>query len=779
MRCLLLASAALAGTVHAQSVSPVIAMNLDPALARSLLIAFEAKEQSYAPRTEHFLDDGRPRYINRLIREDSPYLLQHAHNPVNWYPWGDEAFDTAKRQNKPVFLSIGYATCHWCHVMERESFENEAIAALMNANFISIKVDREQLPDVDALYMTAVMMISGSGGWPMSSFLDTDGRTFHGGTYYRPEQFTSLLERVNSLWTDNPTVLLDQAAKVADALQKANDLTRSAITVGTKQIEAAVSAALSVYDDFQGGFGDAPKFPQESLLYFMLDQAERSGNTNALEAVHFSLQRMTAGGIHDQIGGGFHRYSVDSDWLVPHFEKMLYNQGSLARNYVQAYRLTGDEDHARTARRILDYVLRDMRSKDGLFYSATDADSDGGEGRFFTWTPAELVAVLGEKEAELAKTLWGVTESGHLEERSILHRPDSIEELADTLETDVAILYADRDRLADKLFMHRQTRTPPLRDEKIITAWNGLMITALAETFDTLGDARYRDAAIQAAETLWKTARPAPDTLWRIRFAGKPSIQARQSDYAYFAEALLALYDITGDSLWLNRAEELTTAMLTQFWDQENGGFFMAREDASATTPIVRAKDLFDASMPSGNAVAMRTLSRLYKRTGKPVYSDYANKLINFFAGALEQQRGGLYALLTGISEFQLGETGSRQFGARGVLKATAMKSDDGSLAVYIDIAPGWHINSNQPYQDYLIPTILSANDGTLKTVAYPEPIDRLLGFERSRLSLYEGSVVLRAHASEPGVRQLQTRLQACSDSVCLPPETLVLTVSR
>ena len=780
IRCLLLTSALLLPMAHAQSATQVIAMNTtDPALARALLSAFENKDDSYTPRTEHFLVDGRPKYINRLIREDSPYLLQHAHNPVNWYPWGEEAFNTAKRQNKPVFLSIGYATCHWCHVMERESFESEAIAALMNESFISIKVDREQLPDIDALYMNAVMLMNGSGGWPMSSFLDTDGRTFYGGTYFQPDHFTSLLKRIRTLWITNQPILLDQAVQIADALKQANDLSATAMQVGARQIDTAVAAALNRFDDFQGGFGDAPKFPQESLLFFLLDHAERSGNADALNAAHFSLQRMAAGGIHDQIGGGFHRYSVDNDWLVPHFEKMLYNQGSLARNYTQAYRLTGDEDHARTARRILDHVLRDMRSDDGLFYSATDADSDGGEGRFFTWTPAELVEVLGRKEAEVAGKIWGVIQSGHLEERSILHRPLSIEELAAILETDAASLYAERDQLGDKLFTHRQMRVPPLRDEKIITAWNGLMITALAEAFDSLGDKRYQGAAVEAAENLWKSARPAPDTLWRIRFNGKTSIDARQSDYAFFAEALLSLYDITGDAVWLNRAEELTADMLDLFWDQANGGFYMAPANNAVTALIVRPKDLHDSSMPTGNAVALRVLSRLFNRTGKPEYSEYADKLIAFFAGALERQSDGHYYLMTGISEYLLGETGPRQYGARGVLKTTVAKAGDGPIAVQIDISPGWHINSNQPYQDYLIPTMLSASDGTLESIVYPDPIDRQLGFERSVLSLYEGSVTLKAQAAEPDVRQLQIRLQACSDKVCLPPETLKLTIPR
>ncbi|NND91628.1 MAG: DUF255 domain-containing protein [Granulosicoccus sp.] len=779
MGCLLLIFSALHNIVLAQSTSPDIAMDPDSVLARELRNAVEAMEDGYIPRTDHFLDNGQPKYVNRLILEHSPYLLQHAHNPVNWYPWGDEAFETATRQNKPVFLSIGYATCHWCHVMERESFEDEAIAALMNASFIAIKVDREQLPDVDSWYMKAVMMMTGNGGWPMSSFLDTEGRTFFGGTYFQPDQFMHVLERISTLWRNDQSVLLDQATLLADAMKQANELSSSPREVGEALIHEAASTALSQYDDFQGGFSRAPKFPRESLLHFLLDQAERTGDTDTLEAVNFSLQRMAAGGIHDQIGGGFHRYAVDDDWLVPHFEKMLYNQGSLARNYSQAYRLTGDKEHLRTARRILDYVLRDMRSEDGLFYSATDADSDGGEGRFFTWLPEELVGVLGQNEAELAQRLWGVTESGHLEGRSILHQPVAIDELAVSLGMDVARLSAERDRLADKLFAHRQTRIPPLRDEKIITAWNSLMITALAESSETMGDARYKDAAIQAADTLWKSARPDANTLWRTRFNGKLTIEGRQSDYAYFAEALLMLYDITGSPVWLERSEELTAAMLEHFWDRDSGGFFMTRADSSSTALVIRQKDLFDASMSTGNAVAMRVLSRLFKRTGDTRYSDFSESLIAFFADSLHRQSHGHYYLLTGVSDYLLGETGTRQFGAQGVVKASTVRVDDGSLAVLLDIAPGWHINSNEPYQDYLIPTTLRAIDGTFASITYPAAIDRQLGFQRAQLSLYQGSVVLRAITASPDVRQLQIQLQACSDEVCLPPESLTLTVPR
>ena len=758
---------------------PIIALDAEAGLSDELLQAYQTKSSSYEPRTEHFLADGKPTYINRLILEESPYLLQHAHNPVNWYPWGKEAFATAKKENKPIFLSIGYATCHWCHVMERESFENTAIAAIMNEHFIAIKVDREQLPDVDALYMDAVMMINGNGGWPMSSFLDTEGRTFFGGTYFAPGQFTVLLQRVDTLWDENHDDLLAQASQIEEALKNANIISESAEAIGKEHIQSATNAALQRFDDLQGGFGGAPKFPQESILHFLLGEAGRANHEDALHAADFSLQRMAAGGIHDQVGGGFHRYAVDNDWLVPHFEKMLYNQGHLARNYTDAYLLTDNTDHRRTAQRLLDYVLQEMRSEEGLFYSATDADSDGAEGLFFTWTPDELLELLGEKDASLAAELWGVTEDGHLEGRSILHESESLDELARSSTRKVSTLASERDRLAEILHSDRKSRIPPLRDEKIITAWNGMMITALAEAGRKLDEPRYHDAAVKAAAQLWKTSRKAPGELWRTQFEGKPSIDARQQDYAYFAEALIAIYDITGDRQWIERSEELTLAMIEYFWDTDAGGFFMAHEAVDATRLVVRPKDLYDSSMPTGNSVAMHVLAQLQTRTGKTIYAEYADKLIAFFAGSLTRQAGGHYYLLTGISDYLGGEIDSQAYGARGVVKATATKDDAGRITVKIDIAPGWHINSAKPYQDYLIPTELKTETGNLGKVNYPEPIERQLGFERSVLSLYEGSIVLNAEApAENKPHQIQTRLQACSDEVCLPPETLTLNLS-
>lgn len=763
------------------SMQQIIALNQNEALAKELHERFIELGKDYQPRTEHFTDSGEPVYINRLVREDSPYLLQHAHNPVNWYPWGDEAFKVAQEEGRPIFLSIGYATCHWCHVMERESFENEAIAQIMNEHFISIKVDREQLPDVDALYMSGVMLINGSGGWPMSSFLDSQGRTFYGGTYFPPEQFSDLLKQVSGLWGTDRAGILDQAAQLSEAMHTANDLQGEARDIGESQIARATASALTRFDDLQGGFGHAPKFPQESVLYFLLDQAQRKDYPAALDAVDFTLKSMAAGGIHDRVAGGFHRYSVDNEWLVPHFEKMLYNQGSLARNYAQASVLTGDIGHARTAKRILDYVLREMRTDEGLFYSATDADSEGGEGFYFTWTPDELKAALGAEDADLARQLWSVTDEGNFEHRNILFLPADAEELAEELGMNVSKLMALEDRLNEELLEYRQQRTPPLRDDKVITSWNALMITAFAEAGNLLDEPRYATAAVQAAEALWRGAHRSHGHLWRTQYKGRPSIEARQADYAYFAEALIKLYDLDGNQLWLDRAVELTDAMLEHFWDSESGGFYMASDETVTGAAGVRTKDLYDSSMPAGNSVAMRVLAQLFKRTGESQYGEYADRLISFFSSSLAERPGGHYYLLTGVAEHLTGESGTLHYAGRGVVKAMAQRTDDGKLKIDIAMADGWHINSDKPLQDYLIPTSLTTvNDEPLPDTNYPQAMERKLGFQSSTLSLYEGDISIVSHLpGEDANSRIKLRLQACSDEICLAPEILTFTLPK
>ena len=383
------------------------------ALQQQLQAALAAKGGEYRPRTEHLHPDGSPLYTNRLILEDSPYLLQHAHNPVDWHPWGPAAFTKARAENKPVFLSIGYSTCHWCHVMERESFENLEVARFLNEHFVAIKIDGERRPDIDSIYMTAVQLITGRGGWPMSSFLNLEAETFFGGTYFPRDQFLDLLERVEVAWREDRQEVEQQASLVA---AKVRSVTRSADVAGTVDddvVQTAVAGWQRQHDALLGGFGVAPKFPNEPRYLFLLDHALRTDDKDTRDLIHFDLQAMARGGIFDQVGGGFHRYSTDPEWLVPHFEKMLYNQAQLARVYAQGWRLTGDENLARVARQTLDYVLRDMTAADGGFYSATDADSPGGEGLFFLWTPEQMRTALTPANADLAIEFFGVTASGN------------------------------------------------------------------------------------------------------------------------------------------------------------------------------------------------------------------------------------------------------------------------------------------------------------------------------------------------------------------------------
>ncbi len=755
----------------------VIALNESEALSDTLLSAFDAMDADYRPRTEHFTADGNPAYLNRLILEDSPYLLQHAHNPVNWYPWGEEAFAVAKAQNKPVFLSIGYATCHWCHVMERESFENEGTAALLNEYFIAVKVDREQRPDVDATYMTAVQMLTGSGGWPMSSFLTTDAKPFYAGTYWPREQFEQLLSQIPVVWDEQPEEIMSRAEQVSAALQRSNELHSEASDVGYTEIENAVERLKTAHDDLQGGFSPAPKFPNEPSLFLLLEQARQQRDERILEVLDFTLTSMDAGGIHDQVAGGFHRYSVDNAWLVPHFEKMLYNQAALSRIYAQGWALTGNPMHRRTAERALDYVLREMTSPDGVFYSATDADSDGGEGRFFVWTPDTLQEVLGQQEAEQAMKVWNVTPGGNFEHATILHLDDSLEAIAERAGFEsVAALNLKRDEWSETLLNARQSREHPLRDDKIITAWNGMMITAFAEAGLLLDNPRYLEAATRAASVIWTQNRDGAGQLKRAYYNGTASVRATQSDYAFLAEAFLSVYDISHDTQWLERSQQLVKTMDALFHDPAEGGYFMGSQVVGGAALPVRSKERFDNATPSGNSVALRVMTRLYHRTGDEAYAEAADALLTSFSGPLEQYAGGFDYLLASTSERLNGETGEVQYAARGKVQARAIMAAPNTTRIALKVAPGWHINAHQPLQDYLIGTEATATaTAAVKEIRYPEPSLQVLGFERSELALLEDEIAIdiiydQALAQTP---EISLNLQACNDTTCLAPETL------
>ena len=553
---------------------------------------------------------------NRLASETSPYLLQHAFNPVAWYPWGEEALTAAKTANKPILLSIGYSACHWCHVMERESFENEAIAALMNRHFICIKVDREERPDLDEIYMAAtVAMNHGQGGWPMTVFLTPDQEPFFAGTYFPPEDrwgrpgFGTLLKKIADYWAQDSAGVRTQAKELTQRLQGESRIP-TPISVSEAILDEAVMQFKEEFDPDYGGFGKAPKFPPATALSLLLRCHRRSNDPDTLKIATKTLDMMAAGGIYDHIGGGFARYSTDERWLVPHFEKMLYDNALLARVYVEAYQVTKNPLYRQVATETLDYVMREMTGPHGGFYSATDADSEGVEGKFFVWTPAQVrAAVSREEDARRWCALYDITESGNWEHASIPNRLHPIDQIAHHLSVAPDELLETAARVKPQLYEARLRRIPPGLDDKIITAWNGMMLSAMAEAARVFGEDRYRDAARQTADFLLTTHMRPDGRLLRTSRQGRAHLDAYLEDYAYLSEGLVDLYESGGDESYLRAAARLGEWMMTDFLDVEQGGFFTTAKDHEAL--IVRTRDAADGATPSANAVAASAVARL------------------------------------------------------------------------------------------------------------------------------------------------------------------------
>ncbi|HHJ38230.1 MAG: hypothetical protein AXA67_00950 [Methylothermaceae bacteria B42] len=746
-------------------------------LQQQLISALKAKGQNYKPRTRHLYPDGSPKYINRLILEDSPYLLQHAHNPVDWHPWGKEAFDQALRENKPVFLSIGYATCHWCHVMEEESFDNPDIAGILNKYFIPIKVDRERRPDVDATYMNAVMLVTGHGGWPLSAFLTPEGKLFYGATYFPPQQFKQLVLRIADAWQKQRAEIEAQAQEITQAVEKMNAAGQEAGEVDAELARQAIQEILSHFDPVHGGFGDAPKFPNEPWLTLLADEAWRSRDPKGMKVFTQTLDAMARGGIYDQIGGGFHRYATDAAWLVPHFEKMLYNQAQLGLLYTQAYLVTGNRFFERIARQTFDYVLREMTAPEGGFYSATDADSEGEEGKFFVWTPAQIKAVLSPGDAALAIEIYGVTERGNFEGKNILHLPQPLEAFACSKGMKEADLLDRLETIRQKLYQARAKRVPPLRDDKIVTAWNGMMIASLADAGRLLSEPRYLQAAQKAAEFLWQHHQR-DGRLLRSSLESRASGDAMQEDYAWLALGFLTLYDADAGDLWLQRAQTLTRTLLTDYWDEKAGAFYMNR--TSAEPLMVRPMDTYDNAVPSGNAVAARLLARLLKRSPQLLYETRFNRLRAALSGQIRRSPAGMANFLLAVREYELGETGPLQYLAQGNAKA-AVKWQNAALTVEITLKPGWHINAYEAADSDLIPTTLkvaSPGGWQLHDIHFPAPQMKSFGFTQKPLAVYEGKVVISASlVPGKGPLSLQLNLQACNSQHCLAPEQAMLQV--
>ncbi|UCD50695.1 MAG: thioredoxin domain-containing protein [Phycisphaerales bacterium] len=598
-------------------------------------------------------------HTNRLIHESSPYLLQHAHNPVDWYPWGPEALERARREDKPIFLSIGYSTCHWCHVMETESFEDEATAAILNEYFIAIKVDREERPDIDETYMKAVQMMTGSGGWPLSVFLTPEGRPFYGGTYFPPQSmygrpsFQQVLQATADAWRDAREQLLGSAAKIEAALEKVAQANATGAP-SRDAIERAVAELAAAFDATDGGFGDAPKFPQPTALMFLLNAWHRSADETILAMVTGTLDAMAAGGIHDHLGGGFHRYSTDAQWLVPHFEKMLYDQSLLAQVYLQAWQATGDEAYATVARAIFDYVLRDMTDAGGGFHAAEDADSEGREGAFYVWDPAEIQTVLGEAPAGLFTAAYGVTRRGNFEEgKSILHIPRTPADLVEAFGQSAPEIEAKLAQARRCLLEHRNARPRPHRDDKVITGWNGLMISALAYGGAVLDQERYVSAAESAAAFVLDQLRD-EGRLRRYFRAGRAVENAFLPDYAFMIRGLIDLYEASLDARWLQEATDLAGQMTESFSDGQRGGFFLADHDAERL--IVQNKPGYDGAVPSGNSVAALALLRLGRMTENAQFSALGQSVLEAYAATMDKAPTALTAMLLAL-DFQLGPT--------------------------------------------------------------------------------------------------------------------------
>lgn len=566
---------------------------------------------------------------NRLAKETSPYLLQHQNNPVDWFPWGEEAFAEAKRLDRPVFLSVGYSACHWCHVMEHESFESEEIAKKLNDGFISIKVDREERPDVDQIYMTAVQAITGRGGWPMSVFLTHDRRPFYGGTYWPPKAranmpgFDQVLDAVQDAWKNRRDGLTEQADQLTEHLRQSASVAgpTGAIELTTKLVVGAESTIFRQFDAVNGGFGGAPKFPHPMDLRVLLRIWRRSGRAESLNMVTLTLDKMAGGGIYDHLGGGFHRYSVDARWLVPHFEKMLYDNALLVPVYLEAYQATGRESYARTARETLDYVLREMTGADGGFYSTQDADSEGEEGKFYVWSLKEVESLLGEAAKSFAYC-YDVTEQGNFEGHNILNLPKTFEQCAKVLGRDESELAAELALSRAKLFDVRKARVHPGLDDKVLVSWNGLMIAAMAHGSAVLGDPRYLQAAQKSADFILAKMRRPDGRLLHTYRNGQAKHDGYLDDYACLTEALIALYEIDGQARWIDEATKLADVMLARFADADKGGFFYTADDHEEL--IARTKDVFDNATPSGNGMATTALVRLAKLTGNEKYADAA-----------------------------------------------------------------------------------------------------------------------------------------------------------
>jgi uncharacterized protein YyaL (SSP411 family) len=764
-------------------------------------------------------EKGKP---NRLARESSPYLLQHARNPVDWYPWGQEAFDRARKEKKLVFLSIGYSSCHWCHVMERESFANPDVAKILNAHFVCIKVDREERPDVDEVYMTAIQVYGEQGGWPLSMFLTADGKPIFGGTYFPPEDrkldegtivgFKTILKKVVELHTKDPDGLLKQADVIAERTVDALERSSLGVAIVALNRELVKDAAGAYeFDPVHGGTGSkirdfrGTKFPRVSVWSFLLQQSRKPGNEELAKAVKLTLRQMAEGGIYDQLGGGFHRYSTERTWTVPHFEKMLYDNAQLVELYADAYKLDPNPLYKRVIDETLAFVRREMTGPDGAFYSALDADTNHKEGEFYVWTAAEIKDVLGnEADAAFLRTVYGVGAPNFEEKFHVLRLPKPTAEIAKDLKMNEPELLARLEPLKKKLFDHRAKRERPFLDTKVIAAWNGQMIAAYARAGEALQEQGYTAAAARAAEFLLKTMRDKDGRLLRIYGAApgaKPAAKGNGflDDYAFLLHGLLNLHDATGDKRWLDEAKALADGMLKWYADEKRGGFYHTAQDHEKL--FARSKESYDGAQPAGNSVAARDLLRLGRKTGDARYTDFGVRTIKAFAATLKASPSTVPGLARALDE-HLDATGKdaveppkaapaapanpRESAdvVKAELKADAPAKDGSrSFTVTLTVSSPWHVYANPVGNPTLaeVQTVVEVYlDGKKAdaTVEYPKgkmAKDTVFG----DYAIYEGTVKvtgkLPAGTKAGAALEVRVRLTACNEGTCLLPSVVKL----
>lgn len=763
-----------------------------------------AKEGTYDKRTEHLDAEGKGLFINRLVEEDSPYLLQHAHNPVNWFPWGQEAFAVAKAENKPVFLSIGYSTCHWCHVMEVESFDNIEVSKVLNRNFISIKMDREQYPDIDETYMTGVQLISGQGGWPMSNFLLPDGKPFFAATYFPAAGFINVLNQITEAWQNKQDEIVASAEQVSNAIVRILSDKKPDAELDEHAIDNTLKALFQREDRSKGGLAGEPKFPQEPLLLFLLDYVRKERNLAGFGFIERALDGMGRGGIYDQVGGGFHRYSVDEDWLVPHFEKMLYNQSQLADVYLQAYQLSANPFFERVCSQTLDYVLRDMQIPDGGFYSATDADSEGEEGVFFTWTPAQLNEALEPAEVDLVSTLYGVSEFGNFEGATILCLNKSLEQYR--IESDSGDFYEQLDSILEKLYQARELRIHPLRDDKLIVAWASAMSTVLLKAGFVLKRKEWLLAATKAIQSILRHNVASDGGVQRIFLGGTSSIAGQLEDYVSLVEALVWSADISGEAHYLIDACRIMKKAVQEFWDEELQGFYLSPKNQLGPQ-LTRSMNASDGASLSPIACAMRCLKLLDDRS-------YLNESVQDL-GCKDKLRTGMSALMAHVNDNPIShpsllalvlsldtkDYGMVQTIGQGMATVMGQKvfdSEAGSLIIELKVklAEGWHVTApqgkahknidNSSYVELALFDAPEEKQWTIETVNYPESSASLTmpgpsAAPSNALAIYSDEFSITAQLGRTQELSdaliasvlISLTLQLCSNKECSLPVTL------